>query len=62
LKVLVIVVIKLDVVGTSASAIEEPEINKPGILVGAAEAADSKDAFYQLSANDSIKVQSRAQI
>jgi hypothetical protein len=62
LEVLVVIVIEFDVVGTSASAIEEPEINKPGILVGAAEAADSKNALYQLPANNSIEVQSWAQI
>jgi hypothetical protein len=62
LKVLVVVIIKLYVVGTSASTIEETEINKPGVLIGAAEAAHSKDALNQLPTNDSIEVQSRAQI
>jgi hypothetical protein len=62
LEVLVVVVVKFDVVGTSASTVEETEIYKPGVLIGAAEAAHSKDALNQLPADDSIEVQSRAQI
>jgi hypothetical protein len=62
LEVLVVVVVKFNVVGSSASPIEETQIDKPSILIGATEAADSEDAFNQLPANDSIKVQSRAEI
>lgn len=62
MEVLVIVVVKFNVVGTGACTIEETQINKPGILVGTAEAAHSENALDQLPANDSIKVQARAEI
>lgn len=62
LKVLVIVVVEFDIIRTSACAVEETEVDKPGILIGAAETTDGEHAFDKLPANDCIEVQAWAQV
>jgi hypothetical protein len=62
LKILVVVVVELDVVRTSASAVEETEVDKPGVLIGATETADREDSFDELPADNRIEVQSWTQV
>jgi hypothetical protein len=62
LEVLIVVVVKLDVVRTSASAVEETEVDKSSVLIGATETADCEDSLDELPTNDGIEVQSWTQI
>jgi hypothetical protein len=62
LEVLIVVVVKLDVICTSASAVEETEVDKSSVLIGTTETADCENSLDELPTNDGIEVQSRTQV
>jgi hypothetical protein len=62
LEVLVVVVVELDVVRTRTGTVEEAKINQPGILIRATKTTDSEHSLHELPTNNSIEVQTWAQI
>ena len=62
LEVLVVVVVEFDVVGAGAGAVEEAQVDEPGVLIRAAEAADGEHAFDELAADDRVEVEAGAEV
>lgn len=62
LKVLIIVIIELDVVCARTGTVEETEIDKPSVLIRAAETTDSEHSLHELPTHDGVKVQAWAQV